>query len=76
MISLPEGLFYAEAEGKDKYVTTRESRLNAAMTEVRAYGRKFTFITGDEVEKILRNHNIEMDSLTPSEWNKLGLVIR
>lgn len=76
MISLAEGLYYAEAEGKDKYVTTRESRLNAAMNEIRKYVRDYTFIDGTEVEMILRDHNIEVDSLTPFEWNKLGLVIR
>lgn len=76
MISLPEGLFYAECEGKDEYVTTRDCRFNAALNEVKEYVREFVFIDGDALTSILENHRIDINTLTPREWRKIDLVIK
>lgn len=76
MISLPEGLYYAECEGLDQFVTTRECRLNAAIKEIKEYVRKYRFIDGNELEMFLSDHGISIESLSNREISRIESVLK
>jgi len=69
LITLPEGLFYTEANGMDKYVQTRDARFNAVLNEIKE-GVEFE----DTVIDIFNKHGLSVTDLAPAEIDRFHRV--
>ena len=71
MMTFPEMMFYAEAEG---LLPTRAGRINAVITEIKNFPG-FTLEFSD-FEKILKNHNLCYKDLTNQELRYINASIQ
>lgn len=62
MITFPEMLYYMECEGD---IPTRTGRINAVIKEIR--NTPPHYISDDEFEQILNNHDLSYEELTNRE---------
>ena len=74
MISLPEFLFYAEAEGCDYIVNTKEARINAAIKDFQKIYRNGGN-PNEYIYEVLSAHGLNENLLTEKEIARINSAI-
>lgn len=70
MLTFPETMFYAEAEG---LLPTRAGKINAVINDVKNYPD--STIGFEAFKKILKNHGLRYEELTPREIRYINASI-